>query len=64
MVFSFIYPHGNNNYANMVKLITEPILAPFRNIQNKFFNGFSFDLSPFLALLALDIVRSIVFSII
>jgi uncharacterized protein YggT (Ycf19 family) len=48
----------------MVKLITEPILAPFRNIQNKFFNGFSFDLSPFLALLALDIVRSIVFSII
>lgn len=62
VVLSMIYPYGNNKYANMVKLITEPILSPLRKLQNKYINSLRIDLSPLFALLALDIIRNIIFS--
>ncbi|SHJ60598.1 YggT family protein [Clostridium cavendishii DSM 21758] len=61
-IFSFIYPYDSNNkYVRLVRDIADPILEPFRKLQNKYINGLNIDLSPIFALIALSLIRRILF---
>lgn len=64
IILSFIIRDLRNPLLRFVYNLTEPLLAPFRELLNKLpFNTGMFDFSPILAILFLDILRSIVFNI-
>lgn len=55
--------HSNNELMSMIKTITTPILEPFRRLQYKFLGNTPIDVSPIFALIAIEIVRKLVFII-
>ncbi|MTI67620.1 MAG: YggT family protein [Firmicutes bacterium] len=64
IILSFIIRDLRNPLLRFVYNLTEPLLAPFRELLNKLpFSTGMFDFSPILAILFLDILRSIVFNI-
>ncbi|WP_459128691.1 YggT family protein [Guggenheimella bovis] len=48
----------------MLGLLTEPIEAPFRNLQMKLFGPSAFDLSPLFAMVFLQIAETILYNFI
>lgn len=53
----------NNELMNTIKTITSPILEPFRKLQYNFLGNTPIDISPIFAMVALEIIRKLVFII-
>ena len=64
VIMSWIPQARNNQFMNIVSSFTYPILEPFRKLQDRFIQGLPVDLSPILALFAIDIIRRLVIGII
>lgn len=56
-LLSWFIRDGRNEIMNLLKTITNPILEPFRRIQERFFGNMNIDLSPLLAILVLQFIR-------
>lgn len=52
-----------NKFMDIVHSITYPILEPCRRLQYRFLMDSPIDFSPLIALLALDVIRTILFRI-
>ena len=50
-----------NQYVRMLYQITEPILAPLRNLFSS--NNIGFDLSPMIAIIGLNIIKNFLISL-
>lgn len=62
-LLSWIVQGRNNEIMNIIRLITAPILEPFRKLQYKFLGNLPVDISPFLALFALQFIERIIYGI-
>ena len=61
ILLSFLIRDPNNNLYRFVFQLTEPIMAPFRNLIYKLgINTGMFDFSPLLTMLALEILAVII----
>jgi YggT family protein len=63
VIMSWFIRDLNNPIARFIYNMTEPILAPFRELLNKFGIGGMLDFSPILALLTLQVLSSIIISL-
>lgn len=63
IVLSWINPRPDGTVSRFLYQITEPLLAPFRNLLSKFGVGGTLDFSPILAVFALNIIRTLVLGI-
>lgn len=63
VIFSWIMPGRSNALLDIIHVFTEPFMIPGRKIQEKIIPGLRIDFSPILALLILDLLERIVFSI-
>ncbi|MBA5850648.1 YggT family protein [Clostridium sp. cel8] len=54
---------GSSGFVELLHIITDPLMKPGRIIQEKLMPGLMIDFSPIVALVLLDIIRGIVFSI-
>ena len=54
----------NNSFTQLVRTITEPLLAPGRKIQERILPGLMIDFSPVFALIIIRFVKEILLSII
>ena len=61
VVMSWLSPQGNDPVSPILNQITEPILAPLRQVIPTL--GM-FDLTPMIALILLAVLRRVVFSLI
>ena len=52
----------NNQFVQILFTITEPILAPFRNLLSSFNMGI--DISPMIAIMALNFIRNFLINLI
>ncbi|WP_432665188.1 YggT family protein [Wukongibacter baidiensis] len=62
-LFSWFSRGYSNPIYNILHQITEPILYPFRQLQEKLGVGGMIDFSPLLAIVALDILQRVILSI-
>jgi len=64
IILSWFPGARNSKVANILFLLTEPVLAPIRNVlrrvQSGNRNGLMFDFSPLIAILLVQVVRSFV----
>ena len=56
VLLSWFNYNANNQYIQLLYRITEPILAPIRNLLSSFNMGI--DISPLIAIFALSIIRN------
>ncbi|AOR23935.1 YggT family protein [Clostridium taeniosporum] len=63
-IFSWISPGKQNQLLNIISNFTYPVLEPFRKLQYKFMPNMMVDFSPILAILGLDIIKTIILTII
>ena len=56
VLLSLFNYNANNQYVQLLYRITEPILAPIRNLLSSFNMGI--DISPLIAIFALSIIRN------
>lgn len=63
VVISWVARGRRNQLIDLVYQLTEPILAPFRNLQHKLGIGGMLDFSPIMALLTLNLVLSFLLSL-
>ncbi len=52
-----------NSFMEAISKITTPILEPFRQLQDRFLGNMPVDFSPILALVAIRIMQSLLFTI-
>ncbi|MBC2580645.1 YggT family protein [Clostridium sp. DJ247] len=64
VILSWVMPGKRNTFIDLLRVFTEPFMAPGRKIQEKLIPGLMIDFSPIIALFILDILQRIVFSII
>ncbi len=60
IIMSWINPNPNSAISKILYQLTEPILLPFRNLLGKFGLGGTIDFSPILAMIALNMIGSII----
>lgn len=60
IIMSWINHNPNSTIPRIIYQITEPILVPFRNFLGRFGLSGPIDFSPFLAVIALNIIKSII----
>lgn len=58
IAISWLAPYSRNEFTNLVYVLTEPILKPFRNLIP--LGSIRIDISPILAYIALNILRNII----
>lgn len=63
VILSWVMPGRSNGFLDLLHVFTDPFMIPGRKIQEKLMPGFMIDFSPILALVILDVIRKIVFSI-
>lgn len=63
-IMSWMPQARNNKFMNIVSSFTYPILEPFRKLQDRFIQGLPVDLSPIIALFAINIIRRLIIGII
>ncbi|AYD40626.1 YggT family protein [Clostridium fermenticellae] len=63
VIFSWIMPGRSNALLDIIHVFTEPFMMPGRKLQEKIMPGLMIDFSPIVALLILDLLERIVFSI-
>lgn len=59
-LLSWFIRDGRNELMNLLRTFTNPILEPFRRIQDKFFGNTGMDLSPLFAIIVLQMIRNLV----
>jgi YggT family protein len=64
VILSWVMPGRSNAFLDILRIFTEPFMAPGRKIQEKLMPNLMIDFSPIIALFILDILRKIIFSII
>lgn len=64
VILSWVMPGRSNAFLDLLRVFTEPFMAPGRKIQERFMPRLMIDFSPIIALFLLDILRTIIFSII
>ncbi|HCW54370.1 YggT family protein [Clostridium sp. SM-530-WT-3G] len=52
-----------NKFIEIIHMITEPVLEPFRRLQYRFLSNMPIDFSPIIALLAMDFIRMILVAV-
>lgn len=59
-------PIGYNRFIEMLYTLTEPILAPIRNLINKSMGdrGFMIDFSPIVAFLLINLIQKMIISMV
>lgn len=62
-LFSWFSRDYSNPIYNFLYQVTEPILAPFRLLQEKIGIRGMIDISPILAIISLDILRKLIWSL-
>ncbi|MBU5482977.1 YggT family protein [Clostridium sp. MSJ-11] len=62
VILSFI--PMNNNFTQILRTITEPLLIPGRRIQERLLPGLMIDFSPVFALLMINLLEKLLLSII
>lgn len=62
-LLSWIVQYNNNEFMNILRTITTPVLEPFRKLQYKYFDGLPIDFSPILAVMALELLERIIYII-
>lgn len=60
IVLSWVGRGVNNQFTQFVYQITEPLLAPFRNFQQKLGFGGPLDFSPILLMLTLSFISNFI----
>ncbi|MBS3994602.1 MAG: YggT family protein [Alkaliphilus sp.] len=60
IILSWINPNPNSTVTKILYQLTEPILSPFRNLLHRFGLVGAIDFSPFIAVIALNIIRSLI----
>ncbi len=63
VVLSWIMPGKRGGLIDLLHVFTDPFMMPGRKIQERLMPGLMIDFSPIIALLILDILRKIVFTI-
>lgn len=63
VVLSWIMPGKRGGLIDLLHIFTDPFMIPGRRLQEKLMPGLMIDFSPIIALLILDILRKIIFSI-
>lgn len=61
VVISWLAPYSRNEFTNLVYVLTEPMLSPFRRMLPR---GSRLDFSPILAYIALNIIQRAIFYLI
>lgn len=64
VIISWIMPNSNNEIVRIIRSLTEPLLAPGRKLQQRLSPDLPLDFSPFIALILLDLVKSLIISIV
>jgi YggT family protein len=64
VILSWVMPGKSNAFLGFLRIFTEPFMAPGRKIQEKLMPRLMIDFSPIIALFILDILRTVIFSII
>ncbi|WP_426351409.1 YggT family protein [Alloiococcus sp. CFN-8] len=62
-ILSFLPMGTLREIRSFLNAFTEPILSPFRRIQERFSSGMMIDFSPLLALLALSFLEGLIFQL-
>lgn len=63
-LMSWFIPPRSNTVSRLLGVVIDPILEPFRKLQERFSTGsIPIDFSPLLAIIFLGLVRSLVISI-
>lgn len=62
-ISSWVAPGSRNQFIYIVRSFTQPILEPFRNLQNRLIPGLPLDFSPIIALFAMDIIKKLILGI-
>lgn len=63
IVMSWLVKNPNNSFYIFIYQVTEPILLPFRELLRKFGVGGMLDFSPILAILTIQILANIIYSL-
>ncbi|MDQ0149289.1 YggT family protein [Eubacterium multiforme] len=63
-VLSWIVRDRNSGIMGVITSFTDPILKPFRMIQEKLLGNVPIDISPIFAFIALDLLKPIVISLV
>ncbi|WP_251859698.1 YggT family protein [Clostridium sp. Marseille-Q2269] len=63
VVLSWVAPGKQDPFTNFIHSLTNPLMKPARNFQNKIAPNLMIDFSPIFALVLLDIIRNLVFYI-
>lgn len=63
MVLSWIMPYGGNEFSRLIYQLTEPMLKPFRAVI-PLGNMGGIDIAPLVLFLILNIVRSILITLV
>ena len=63
IILSWISPNPNSTVTKVLYQLTEPILSPFRNLLHRFGLIGTIDFSPFLAVIALNVLKSLILSL-
>ena len=64
VILSWIMPGKKNSLIDLLHVFTDPFMIPGRKIQDKIAPGLMIDFSPIIALLIIDILQRIIFSIV
>ncbi|MTK11104.1 MAG: YggT family protein [Clostridiaceae bacterium] len=63
VILSWVMPGRRGGFIDLLHVFTDPFMIPGRKIQEKLIPGLMIDFSPIIALLILDILQRIIFSI-
>lgn len=65
IILSWVNPNPHGSVTRLLYQLTEPVLAPFRNLLARFgLGGGLIDFSPILAVFALNIMRTFILTLI
>lgn len=64
-LMSWVIPPRSNAVSRVIGAIVDPIVEPFRRLQEKFYRGnMPIDFSPMLAIFALAIIKTIMYNLV
>lgn len=63
VILSWIPINQSNKFFDIIHMISEPVLAPFRSLQNRFSPQLPIDFSPLIAIFLIEIVHNILLSV-
>ncbi|WP_139904246.1 YggT family protein [Clostridium thermarum] len=62
-IISWVAPHSRNPIVQIIESITDPLLVPGRRLQQRIAPNLPIDFSPFLAFIILDLIKSLLLTV-